>query len=84
MDAWTPSLSFFISAQGIDFLHRYSAWAMIAAGLAAFLALFFVDAPYGRYSKGGAWGPLINPKVAWMVRIMCEPYSSLANIPGAV
>lgn len=37
------------------------------AGVVTFLALLTISAPYGRYSKGGAWGPLINAKLAWVV-----------------
>eukprot|EP00126_Sphaerothecum_destruens_P002689 Sdes_comp16113_c0_seq1m5342 len=38
-------------------------------GLCAFLILCSgVTAPYGRYSKGGVWGFLINSKLAWFLQ----------------
>jgi protein-S-isoprenylcysteine O-methyltransferase Ste14 len=40
------------------------AWLILAA--AVFILLFFVTAPYGRYSRKG-WGPTIDNKLGWMV-----------------
>jgi protein-S-isoprenylcysteine O-methyltransferase Ste14 len=42
------------------------AWAVIAAGVAVFISLFFITAPYGRHARGG-WGPSINNRLAWII-----------------
>ena len=39
-------------------------WFVIAA--LTFIALQFLTAPYGRHTRGG-WGPMINPKLGWMI-----------------
>lgn len=51
----------------IDVLHELLCYAMLVAGAAAFAALFFIHAPYGRFSASKGWGPLINAKLAWLV-----------------
>ncbi|GAX74795.1 hypothetical protein CEUSTIGMA_g2242.t1 [Chlamydomonas eustigma] len=51
----------------VDTLHDWATWSMIPVGILSFVSLFFQVAPYGRYSAGGAWGPLINAKIAWML-----------------
>ena len=40
--------------------------AWVAIGLVAFIALQFVDAPYGKMTKQG-WGPGIPNRLAWML-----------------
>jgi protein-S-isoprenylcysteine O-methyltransferase Ste14 len=42
------------------------AYGVIAAGVATFVALLFVVAPYGRHTRGG-WGPTIPERIGWMV-----------------
>ena len=39
-------------------------WFVLAAAI--FIALFFVNAPYGRYTRRG-WGPLLNNRIAWLL-----------------
>jgi len=47
-------------------LQTFNFWlyAWFILGIPVFIVLFFVNAPYGRYSKKG-WGPLINKRLAW-------------------
>ena len=41
---------------------------MIITGLFTFYATLYINAPYGRYSpKNDSWGPLLNPKLAWLI-----------------
>ena len=42
-------------------------WVEIGYGLTAFIALFFISAPYGRHHRKG-WGPSIAAKPAWIVQ----------------
>lgn len=47
-----------------------SSYTMIFFGLAAFLALLYVPAPYGKYAEKAEWfyGFLINGKAAWIIQ----------------
>ena len=57
----------FDSAESILFM---SCMTMILVAIPTFLALLFIEAPYGRYSKtnGSSWaGPLIPARVGWVV-----------------
>jgi 3-oxo-5-alpha-steroid 4-dehydrogenase 1 len=40
------------------------AWMALAA--VTFVALFFVTAPYGRFTRGG-WGPRIESRWGWIL-----------------
>jgi 3-oxo-5-alpha-steroid 4-dehydrogenase 1 len=40
--------------------------AWIALAVVTFVALFFVDAPYGRFTRSG-WGPRINARWGWIL-----------------
>ena len=53
--------------EAVDFIHLFCCYALLMAGVAAFLTLFFISAPYGRFSASRGWGPLINPKLAWFL-----------------
>lgn len=39
---------------------------MLALAPVVFVALFFVTAPYGRFSRAG-WGPVVNNRLAWFM-----------------
>jgi len=41
-------------------------WGMVLTGVAVFVVLFFVPAPYGRHQRHG-WGPRIPSRVGWVV-----------------
>jgi len=43
---------------------------MILAGVATFVALFWIDAPYGRFApdKATLWGPLLPARWAWFIQ----------------
>jgi hypothetical protein len=47
-------------------LHRLATWAEIGLAGAAFVALIFVTAPYGRHDRAG-WGPRIPNSLGWVV-----------------
>lgn len=48
-------------------LHHYMCVMILACGASSFVALAFLNAPYGRYSTAVGWGPLINAKLAWFI-----------------
>jgi 3-oxo-5-alpha-steroid 4-dehydrogenase 1 len=48
---------------GID---RFLVVLEIVLAVATFVALRWIDAPYGRYSRGG-WGPTVSARVGWLV-----------------
>lgn len=53
----------------LELLHL-SAWSMIACGVAAFVGLQFMAAPYGRFadSAGKMFGFFMNGKLAWLLQ----------------
>src|SRR4030042_2900123 len=40
--------------------------AWMALAVATFVALFFVNAPYGRFTRSG-WGPRVNARWGWIL-----------------
>jgi protein-S-isoprenylcysteine O-methyltransferase Ste14 len=52
-------------------------WGFAAAAGAAFFALRYVDAPYGRHLRAG-WGPKIDATVGWVVMEAPSPLVFLA------
>lgn len=47
-------------------LHAWATWAEIVLAGAAFVALVFVAAPYGRHGQAG-WGPTMPNSAGWVV-----------------
>jgi protein-S-isoprenylcysteine O-methyltransferase Ste14 len=47
-------------------LHTWLAYAVMATGAIVFISLFFINAPYGRHTRGG-WGPTISNRMGWMI-----------------
>lgn len=48
------------------FFYQILLFSWLLAGLPIFISLFFISAPYGRYSRKG-WGPLLGNKLAWLL-----------------
>jgi hypothetical protein len=40
---------------------------MLATAALTFIATSFIKAPYGRYSTDKGWGPLLDPRLAWIL-----------------
>jgi 3-oxo-5-alpha-steroid 4-dehydrogenase 1 len=47
-------------------LHRAIALGVIACGVASFLLLQFISAPYGRHGREG-WGPTLPSRLGWLL-----------------
>jgi hypothetical protein len=50
-------------------------WA--AAGVFVLPLLYFVSAPYGKFHRGGAWGPAVPGRVGWIVQELPSPLALL-------
>jgi protein-S-isoprenylcysteine O-methyltransferase Ste14 len=55
-----------------DRWYLYGLVGLVAAGIASFLALLFVPAPYGRHERRG-WGPSMPTRIAWVVQELPAP-----------
>ena len=42
-------------------------YILLITAVVLFIALLFIDAPYGRYS-GIAWGPGVSARLAWFIQ----------------
>jgi hypothetical protein len=72
--------------------HQGVCWTLLVSGLFSFISLLVITAPYGRFSPennksataaksssspSSGWGPLINPKLAW---VLMESPSSIVML----
>lgn len=53
-------------------LYKYALFLVFALALIVFIMLFFVSAPYGKFSRKG-WGPAVKSKWAWLVMEFPSP-----------
>jgi len=53
-------------------IYNYSILLIFAFSLIVFAILFFISAPYGKFSRKG-WGPVIKSKWAWMLMEFASP-----------
>ena len=53
-------------------LYEISLILIFGFAIIVFIALFFISAPYGKFSRKG-WGPVIKSKWAWMVMELPSP-----------
>ena len=65
-------LNFINFARSLYLLHEHSvmefmSYLMIATAVGVSIMLYFISAPYGRYSAS-SWGPLINARLAWFIQ----------------
>ncbi|MDP4223976.1 MAG: 3-oxo-5-alpha-steroid 4-dehydrogenase [Bacteroidota bacterium] len=56
----------------MDSLYKYSIILIFGFAALVFVILFFVSAPYGKFSRRG-WGTAIRSKWAWMIMEMPSP-----------
>lgn len=54
-------------------LYHATALGLTLAGLLTLVSLIFITAPYGRYERGGKWGPEIDERIVWMVMEAVSP-----------
>jgi 3-oxo-5-alpha-steroid 4-dehydrogenase 1 len=56
----------------MDILYRDSLYVIFGSALLAFILLFFVSAPYGKFTRKG-WGPAVKSKWAWLLMEFMSP-----------
>jgi protein-S-isoprenylcysteine O-methyltransferase Ste14 len=57
----------------MNLLYKYSIILIFSFALIVFILLFFIPAPYGKFSRKG-WGPSIKSKLAWMIMEFPSPF----------
>jgi len=57
----------------MNILYKYSIILIFSFSVIVFILLFFVSAPYGKFSRKG-WGPAIKSKWAWMIMEFPSPF----------
>jgi 3-oxo-5-alpha-steroid 4-dehydrogenase 1 len=57
----------------MNILYKYSIILIFSFALIVFVLLFFISAPYGKFSRKG-WGPSIKSKWAWMIMEFPSPF----------
>jgi protein-S-isoprenylcysteine O-methyltransferase Ste14 len=48
-------------------IHHGLSWLMIGLGVATFISLLVVTAPYGRHYKNQGWGPQVPNRTGWIL-----------------
>ncbi len=56
----------------MDSLYNYSIILILGFAVLVFVLLFFISAPYGKFSRKG-WGPAIRSQWAWMIMEFPSP-----------
>jgi len=57
----------------MDILYKYSITLIFSLAILVFILLFFISAPYGKFSRKG-WGTDIKSKWAWMIMEFPSPF----------
>jgi 3-oxo-5-alpha-steroid 4-dehydrogenase 1 len=56
----------------MNYIYKISLFLILGFAVIVFVLLFFISAPYGKFSRKG-WGPVIKSKWAWMVMEFPSP-----------
>ena len=66
-------------------LYQATCLGLFIAGVFTVISLVFTTAPYGRYERGGKWGPEIDERIVWMVMEAVSPIMFLfVFLPGTL
>jgi len=57
----------------MNLLYKYSIILIFSFAVIVFVLLFFISAPYGKFSRKG-WGPSIKSKWAWLIMEFPSPF----------